>query len=79
MCVQASVDGSAPVDLALYQQLWDLQAAFQDPHDQGEPNKWAKTVASIQDVLRKLKEEPIGVASRTTAVPQGKPFSAGTR
>ena len=66
------MEGSAPIDPTLYKQLWELQSAFQSPHDQGEPNKWAKTVASIQNVLKKLKAEPIGVASRTTAVPQGK-------
>lgn len=70
-CLQASVDDSVPVDLKLYQQLWGLQKAFQDPHEQGEPNKWLSAVSSIQAVLNELKQEPIGVASRSTAVPQG--------
>ncbi|DBA90252.1 hypothetical protein WJX77_005954 [Trebouxia sp. C0004] len=68
--IGASVDDSVPIDLKLYQQLWGLQSAFQDPHEQGEPNKWLSAVSSIQAVLNKLKEEPVGVASRSTAVPQ---------
>ncbi|KAL0042710.1 hypothetical protein WJX79_008364 [Trebouxia sp. C0005] len=68
--IGASVDDSVPVDLKLYQQLWGLQKAFQDPHEQGEPNKWLSAVSSIQAVLNELKQEPIGVASRSTAVPQ---------
>lgn len=68
--IGASVDDSVPVDLKLYQQLWGLQKAFQDPHEQGEPNKWLSAVSSIQAVLDELKQEPIGVASRSTAVPQ---------
>ena len=76
--MQASVDGSGPIDFLLYQQLWGLQTAFQDPHDQAEPNKWAKIVSSMQAVLNKLKQEPTGVASRSTAVPQGKCESVKT-
>ena len=69
--VQASVDGSDPVDLPFYQQLWELQSLFQQPHDQTAPEQWAKAVSGIQVVLNTLKSTPIGVASRTTAVPQG--------
>ena len=76
--MQASVDGSVPIDLKLYQQLWGLQTAFQNPHEQGEPNNWLSAVSSIQAVLNTLKEEPIGVASRTTAVPQGQQHPALT-
>lgn len=65
------MDGSDPVDLPFYKQLWELQLLFQRPHDQTEPEQWAKTVSSIQVVLDMLKDAPIGVASRTTAVPQG--------
>ena len=65
------MDGSDPVDLPFYKQLWELQSLFQRPHDQTEPDQWAKTVSSIQVVLDMLKDADIGVASRTTAVPQG--------
>ena len=60
------------MDEKLYKQLWELQNAFQDPRNQSEPNRWAETKQKIEAVLAKLKQEDIGVASTTTAVPQGK-------
>ena len=71
LLMQPSVDGKDPVDEALYRQVWGLQSAFQDPVKQVDPENWAKTLASIQSVLSKLQQEPIGVASTTTAVSQG--------
>ena len=65
------MDGSDPIDLSFYNQLWELQLLFQRPHDQTEPEQWVKTISGIQLVLDTLKAVPIGVASRTTAVPQG--------
>lgn len=65
------MDGSDPVDLPFYRQLWELQLLFQRPHDQTESEQWAETVSGIQVVLDMLRDAPIGVASRTTAVPQG--------
>ena len=65
------MDGSDPVDLSFYKHLWELQLLFQRPHDQTEPEQWAKTISGISVVLDTLKDAPIGVASRTTAVPQG--------
>ena len=57
--------------MPFYKQLWELQLQFQRPHDQTEPEQWAKTISGIQMVLDTLKAAPIGVASCTTAVPQG--------
>ena len=70
--MQPSVDGRDAMDEKLYKQLWELQNAFQDPRNQSEPNRWAETKQKIEAVLAKLKQEDIGVASTTTAVPQGK-------
>lgn len=76
--VQASVDGSDPVELPFYQQLWELQSLFQQPHDQTASDQWAKVVSGIQVVMNTLKSTPVGVASRTTAVPQGAGCVVGT-
>ena len=73
--MQPSVDGRDAMDEKLYKQLWELQNAFQDPRNQSEPNRWAETKQKIEAVLAKLKQEDIGVASTTTAVPQGKSLS----
>lgn len=76
LLMQPSVDGRDPIDEKLYRQLWDLQNAFQHPSSQSEPNAWAEMTTRIRAVLAKLKQEAIGVASTTTAVPQGKSRTA---
>lgn len=65
------MDGSDPIEMPFYKQLWELQLLFQRPHDQTEPEQWSKTISGIQMVLDTLKAAPVGVASITTAVPQG--------
>lgn len=69
------MDGKEPVGEKLYKQLWELQDAFQDPSNQSEPNKFGETTFKIATVLTKLQQEQIGVASTTTAVPQGESFT----